>query len=112
MAYADFTFYQNQFRGGQIGSEEEYLSADAKAACYLDWLTNGRIKRLAQVPDGVRMAECAVSELYQSSSARRGIHSEANDGYQVVYEEPDERNMYREAVRYLPDGLAFRGIGI
>ena len=112
MPYADFTFYQEQFHGQQIASEEEFLSAAVKASCYLDWLTNGRIKNLSEVPDEVRMAECAVSEIYQCNSTKGGIHSESNDGYQVVYEEPDEVNMYREAVRYLPEGLAFRGIGL
>lgn len=112
MPYADFTFYQEKFHGKKIDSEEEYLSAAAKASCYLDWLTNEKTNHLAQVSDGVKMAECAVSELYRENSARRGIHSESNDGYQVEYTEPNEIDMYREAVRYLPSGLAYRGIGI
>lgn len=112
MPYADFTFYREQFCGLQIDSEEAYLSAAEKADCYLDWLTNGKTRKLREIPDSVKRAECAVSELYQTACAARGLHSEANDGYQVVYSEPDEVNLYREAVRYLPTGFAYRGIGI
>lgn len=112
MPYADFNFYQTDFCGNLISSEEEYLASAVKAKCYLDWLTNGQLKNAEVIPEEVKLAECAVSELYHTNSSRQGIHSETNDGYQVVFSEPKETEIYRTAVRYLPSYLVYRGIGI
>ncbi len=112
MPYSDFEFYKAQFCGKVVTSKEEYCACAVKAGCYLDWLTNGKIKNMEKVPTEVLMAECAISELYFENDARRGIKSETNDGYRVDFLEPSEAEMYRTAVRYLPRELVFRGIGL
>ncbi len=112
MPYSDFNFYQTEFCGTVIGAAEDFASAAVKAKCYIDWLTNGALKGAEDIPDEVRLAECAISEMYFELENRRGVHSESNDGYQIVYESPDETEMYRIAVRYLPAFLIYRGIGV
>lgn len=112
MPYSDFEFYKGTFCGKVILKEEEYLSSSVKAGCYLDWLTNGLIKAMEKVPFEVKMAECAISELYFENEARRGVKSETNDGYRVDYIEPSEQQMYHTAVMYLPKELIYRGIGL
>lgn len=112
MPYTDFNYYQDEFCGRLIPTREDYQSAAIKAKCYLDWLTNGKIETLSELTDEVKHAECAVSELYWDQTARHGIRSETNDGYRVDYFEPNEAEMYRIAVRYLPSSLVYRGIGV
>ena len=111
MPYTDFEYYQKEFGGTCVPSEEEYRSASLKAGCYLDWLTNGRMKT-GGAPEEAKLAECAVSELYWESGRRMGIRSESNDGFGVEFSEPEEAEMYRTAGRYLPPSLIYRGIGI
>ncbi len=112
MSYADFAFYQDEFCGSLIPTEDDYKTASVKAKCYLDWLTNGQIKDLEDISDDIKLAECAVSEVYWINGRNPGILSEGNDGYQVEFAEPQEMDLYRTAVRFLPDGLIYRGIGI
>lgn len=125
--YADFQFYQSEYKGTRITSEEVFAECEREAEAYLDLLTFRRIPILANVDDSllrdIKFAVCSMAETYKNhkaslEAAETGIQSENNDGYSVSYSSTDkvrdqyQKDMKEKAWSYLlHTGLFYRGGG-
>lgn len=86
MAYSDFTFYQNSYKG--VLTEAEYSRLVPRACAEIDRMTSGRARNVTgSIGKAVRFAECAVvDELnYQGIAGAGDITSESNDGISRSY---------------------------
>lgn len=98
--YADYTFYTQEYLGGNI-PETAFAAVERSASAYIDFITNNRISK-SELPDWVmekvKMAVCAVADVcYKQisdentpavSSESVGNHSKS---YAVVNKGFDER---------------------
>lgn len=125
--YADFQFYQTEYKGTRITSEEIFTECEREAETYLDFLTFRRIPKLTNVDDllvnDIKYAVCSMAETYQSykaslQTAAAGIQSENRDGYSVSYAQAKDADsqynaaMKSEAQKYLfYTGLFYCGGG-
>lgn len=86
MAYSDFTFYVNSYKGTL--SEAAYSRLLPRATAEIDRVTSGRAKNATGCAGkAVRFAECAVvDELnFQGAQGTGDIVSESNDGISRTY---------------------------
>lgn len=82
--YADFTFYQETYRGAV--SESEHIRLAVRAAAYVDRMTFGRAKTAKESDlEAVKMAECAIVDELASQEQGGIITSETNDGISRSY---------------------------
>ena len=122
--YADFTFYVCKY-GGRGINEGEWPRLSREADAYLDSLTFQRLKNGWPVTDQVRLAACALAELFRERSIqdslrleRLGITREDNDGYSVSYSDGQEADDYWEkklaytAGLYIPESDPLRYAGV
>lgn len=125
--YADFQFYQSEYKGTRITSEEMFTECEREAEAYLDLLTFRRIPKLEDADDSllrdIKYAVCSMAETYQSRKASlkvaaTGIQSENRDGYSVSYAQAKDTDcqykaaMKSEAQKYLSyTGLFYCGGG-
>lgn len=125
--YADFMFYQSEYKGTRITSEEIFAECEREAEAYLDLLTFKRIPKMTDVDDAlardIKCAVCGMAEVYHSYKpsmqvAAAGIQSENRDGYSVSYTQSIDNDcryggaMKKEAQKYLIDtGLFYCGGG-
>lgn len=108
MAYADYEFYTDVYKGAKL-SEEDYERYSARADGYLDFVTFGRV-RAAEIDEGIQMAACAVAEVCAMQERTLGIRSESAGSYSVSYlDGAFEGAMYGAARRYLDPKLLYRG---
>lgn len=63
MAYADYTFYTEQYFGTAL-SEADFLRLSTKASSFLDYYTKGKSKENAEL-EALKMACCELAEQYQ-----------------------------------------------
>lgn len=107
MAYIDYEYYTDRFKGNTIPlADFEYVAP--RAEDYINYITNGRITE-PTVP--VQNACCAVADKLYSMGAREGIQSETTDGYSVTYRDADGLLLYGAAEVYLAGtGLLYRGV--
>lgn len=129
MAYADYGYYTEVFRGNSVSAEAFDRLAE-RASEYIDYLTNG--KACASFPE-VKKACCALAEVelanerakeaVASAAASDGLASESVGSWSRSYhsaatlasqsvEATDalSRQMYNVAFRYLAHtGLLYRG---
>lgn len=111
LLYADYDYYTNEYNGSEIPSEN-YPKYAVKARVYLDYVTMGKIG--TSVPECVKMASCAISELYFRNEDSSGISSEKSDGYSVAYDKSSTLDslILNTAVEYLANsGLLYRALG-
>lgn len=126
--YADFQFYQSEYKGTRITSEEIFAECEREAEAHLDMLTFRRISELKNTEDSlvndIKFAVCSMADVLQNHKsslqiAASGIQSENRDGYSVSYAQAgDSYNRYvsemtREAHKYLfHTGLFYCGGGL
>lgn len=124
MAYADFSFYKDTFKGLVITDETIFESVSERASEYIDVVTFGRINEniLSNIviSDKIKRCCCALAEInfqFQSYSQGKKVQSESNGKYSVSYAVPSvtESNaglfFKRECIKYLGDtGLMYRGV--
>ncbi len=124
MAYADFLFYKNVFKGLVITDETIFESVSERASEYIDVVTFDRINEniLSNIviSDKIKRCCCALAEInfqFQSYSQGKKVQSESNGKYSVSYAVPsiNESNaglfFKRECIKYLGDtGLMYRGV--
>lgn len=110
MAYADFTFYTQEFCGAAI-PEEAFGRCVARASEYLDALTSGA----AQAEDD-RVKRCAsaiAEELYREELGGR-VTSQTVGSWSQTYADsgsPLTRRISAIAARYLGrTGMLYRGV--
>ena len=122
MAYADYTFYTGIYGGDQL-TKELFSKLSEKASAYIDRITYQRLIHGAKITDNVKMAVCAVSEVYakrqeQESNRPIGVQSENVDGYSVSYANNEEyisfwnKRVQEAADLFLPlsDPLRYAGV--
>lgn len=98
--YADFTFYQETYKGSKFTSETEFAEHALRAEEILDEMTWDRIPNMDErfmteaLAMKIRKAVCAMAEvskqcnpMYMQSGIAEGITSENNDGYSVSYQD-------------------------
>lgn len=110
MAYADFCFYQQGYKGSAMpASVFERLSE--RASEYLDSITFGRITEDPTME--VRLACCAVAEELLRQEDGGMVSSESVGSWHRTYSTGDsdpDRRLYTTASQYLGrTGLLYRG---
>lgn len=115
--YSDYEWYATQFGGNIITEERDYKHCAIWASALIDQITSGRVAHLTEIPDFVKDAVCAASDIYfqYQRSANREAKSESNDGYSITYADTaTERQIIAKAADvvkvYLSStGLTYRG---
>ena len=109
-AYADFSFYKNNYGGTKLG-ETDFFRLSLRASALIDQITFQR----ATETEEVKLAVCAAADALYYPGSDNGIASENNDGYAVTYRtrshEEATREAYSAARLYLPKELTNRGCG-
>lgn len=113
MAYADYEYYKNQYNGNAIPASD-FPRLAIRASAYLDSITFGRISSDA-VSDKVKMATCAIADLYYKDEKGGELASETVGSYSRSFNKAKpktlEVKLWTEAVMYLGNtGLLYRGI--
>lgn len=121
MAYADYTYYVDNFKGAAV-SEADFPAAAERASEYIDYITRGRA---TADMDAVKRACCAMAEIYhamvkaQTAGVGSGaVAQETVGSYSVTYRSGSDveagyrQSLYRAAQMYLAHtGLMYRGGG-
>lgn len=117
MAYADFTYYQDVFKGSAITDGNVFASLSEKATDYINAMT---FNRITDITDVVRRCCCALAEqinMDNNNQSGKLISSEKNGNYSVSYAVPSSvatehyRKMRTICNQYLGHtGLMFRGV--
>ena len=103
MAYADYEYYVNSYKGNAV-SEADFDRYAERATSYLDWLPANRI---TGVTDNVKNAACAVAETIQLNDNGGGIAAQTVGKWSVSYvagtvkAKTDEERLYQAARLYL-----------
>lgn len=116
MIYAEFYHYKGEFHGTMDVHDYDRLAR--RASDYLDFITFGRIANVTDeaVMEKVRMACCAIADVFLLNEQGGGIASETNDGVSVTYvngtgSKTDEQRLRQTALIYLGNtGLMYRGV--
>ena len=110
MFYADYTFYKDAFLGVEIG-EQDFPRLALRASRFLDYYTRGRAAENPDL-DALKMACCAIAEVYAKVGDKNGITSESVGSYSVTYSGAADANsaMASVARQYLSNtGMLYRG---
>ena len=86
MAYSDYTFFQNEYRG--TVAESVYTRLLPRATAEIDRMTFNRARSATgETLLAVKLAECAVLEElnYQGTQGAGDVVSESNDGISRSY---------------------------
>ncbi len=83
----DYLYYTGVFLGTAV-SEADWTRASREALQYVEVHTYGRLHGLAELPENVRLAVCAVAEVCaaqhaaaEKRTAAAGVKTFSNDGY-------------------------------
>ncbi len=113
MAYADYEFYKDVFKGQTIADEENFESIELKASAYIDMITSGGITESddENYNNKIKSAVCGVCDVL-ACFPDDSVVSESNDGYSVSYADDRRKNilLYNTARMYLPVSLLYRGL--
>lgn len=110
MENTEYAFYINEFHGKVIPSENEFDTAAVEANAYVRSLTRGKADELVPMPNGCKMAVCAVADIIYTESVKEKdgvIASESVGGHSVSYQNTVkspaeiEREKCRKARLYL-----------
>lgn len=116
MAYADFNYYKDVFKGSSITDIATFDNLSERATEYLNSVTFGRID---DITDNIKRCCCALAEqinLDNTLQSGKLISSEKNGNYSVSYNVPSSvatehyHKMHTICNQYLGcTGLMFRG---
>ena len=114
MIYADYSYYQNSYKGTM--PEVDFNRLSQRASAYIDRVTFGRLGDGKAVPEPVKNACCAVADVYLLNEHGGGVASESNDGISIDYvvgisnTKTDDQRLREAAALYLGGtGLLYRG---
>ncbi len=117
MAYADFTYYQENYHGNKISTQTEFTAPSERASEYIDSVTFGSaaLNSDTQIALKIKHCCCAVAEVIYVSEQNSGKLSEKVGNYSVTYTEKTNEALNHDIRRtvsiYLGDtGLLFRGV--
>lgn len=115
MAYVDYSYYSGFSKGNAV-PEETFNNLIDSVTDFIDYITFNRVKDLAEIPEEVKKASCAVLNMQNKIEADGGLKaSESNGRYSVTYAGIDSNTtefkiLYEVAKRYLAyTGLLYRG---
>lgn len=119
MAYADYDFYVNIYKGGSVPADKfDYLAE--RASDFMDTITFNRLKNndYPEFQGEIQKCCCALAEIvcnYEKSRNNSEIASETIGSYSVTYKsdsfEAHHSDMLDTAKRYLiHTGLMYRGV--
>lgn len=110
MSYVDFAFYKDTFLGVDI-NEKDFPRLALRASQFLDYYTQGRAEKNSSLV-ALKMACCAVAEVYAKVGDKNGIASESVGSYSVSYSGETDAGaaMATAARQHLANtGLLYRG---
>lgn len=113
MAYVDYTYYKETFKGSSI-PEAAFDGWEVQAEAYIDMITFGRIDA-DNVSNEVKKAVCAVSEKAKQLHDDGGIKtSETVGNHSVAYKIEDSASTMSKlkvaaSVHLCNTGLLYRG---
>ena len=82
MIFADYNYYTDCY-AGRLLTSDNFAFYMTKAGYFINYATMGKIGE--DVPDSVKMAACAVAEVYFNYDEFGRISHESIDGYDVTY---------------------------
>lgn len=117
MAYADFNYYKDVFKGSSITDIATFDNLSERATEYLNSVTFGRID---DITDNIKRCCCALAEqINLDNNYQNGkiVSSEKNGNYSVSYAISSNvatehyRRMFSICLQYLgSSGLMYRGV--
>ena len=120
----DYSYYTGVFLGTAV-AEKDWTRIAREACAYIDEITYGRLRNMAEIPEEVKLAVCAVVDAVQAqrTAAARidtaaGVKSFSNDGYSesfidaVQLSADSTRRKADAAAVYLPRSHPLRYAGI
>lgn len=113
MKYVDYNFYVTEY-GGSL-PESEFDKQVSKASAYVKHVTMGRISdaALARFGEEIKMATCAVLEVYHTTATGGELASQTVGPWTKVYKGSGKTtdDKLRDAVEpyLLVTGLMYRG---
>lgn len=116
MAYTNFEYYINVFKGSIINDSTAFDSLSEKATDYINTVT---FDRVSEVNDKIKRCCCALSEeMYKGHLSQGGklVSSESNGKYSITYSQALEVQLTpirlkSICLRYLDGtGLMYRGV--
>lgn len=119
MAYADYNYYVNDFRGNSIPQDKfDYLAE--RSSDFMDAITFDRLKNsdYSEYKDKVKKCCCALTEVISDYEKTRNNSEKASEtigSYSVTYKSVSDAdykmNLKNTACQYLiHTGLMYRGI--
>lgn len=100
--YADYAFYKEIYLGNNI-TEADFDRLMSRAGFYLQQITGGSIKKQAET-DAVKMAACAVAEVWQEKEQGGSVVSESVGKWSKTYADQGktaDKKLYEAAAMYL-----------
>ena len=114
--YADYDFYLNDYKGSSIPNAPDYDRAAIDAGAYLDYITRGRIKDLAEeMMVKVKLAQCAIADVcYKQAQddVANVVSSESVGNHSVTYSVSKASFKQRELEKYSKAKIYLRGTGL
>ncbi len=114
MAYADYTYYSEEYLGTL--AEDTFLRLARKATAYLNLVTGGNITEEDAELDEIKDACCGLVDVYDKFENGGDVASETNDGISVSYTigssivKTEAQQLYDVVELYLRNtGLLYRG---
>lgn len=116
MAYADYTYYKEEYLGTL--AEDVFLRLARKATAFLNLVTGGNITEEDAELDEIKEACCGLVDIYDKFEKGGDVSSETNDGISVSYTigsstvKTEAQQLYDVVELYLGNtGLLYRGVG-
>lgn len=101
MSVVDYDFYKNTYMGADI-APEDFPRLSARAAAYLDGIKRYELHD----SDNVKMAICAVAEVWQQNENGGELTSQTVGGWSQSYAASNKsasQRMFEAARLYIPD---------
>lgn len=100
--YADYDFYQSTYHGNSL-NQADFDRLMTRAGYYLQSITGGRAESQADNP-AVKMAACAVAEVYADEDSGGAVVSETVGEWSRTYAQTGktlDKRLYDVAALYL-----------
>ena len=112
MEKIEYKFYSDIF-GGKL-SPEDFSLYEFKARKFIDKITFNRINS-ENITDDIKFCVCIILEKIKKADEERSFKiSEGVGKHNISYSETliqeFEKTLYKEAIKYLPSELLYRGI--
>ena len=113
--YAEYNFYQNDYKGSVIPDAPSYNRAAMEASAYLDYITHSRIKDLAdEIMAKVKLAQCAIADVcykQEKDDVANVVSSESVGNHSVTYAAKASYKQ-RELEKYSKAKIYLHGTGL